>query len=133
MSAAELRYMIATDSLGGEGVRLTDIANKMGVTKVSVYRMSERLTEMGFMTRCAQSRIALTEKGKNLLCEYMLCIEFICKKLECACRTPSNVAFYEAVNMICAVGDYSRGALVRCLHEKLKGETDGKTEKDFKS
>ena len=81
MSAAELRYMIATDSLGGEGVRLTDIANKMGVTKVSVYRMSERLTEMGFMTRCAQSRIALTEKGKKFSAEKIMPLHEIENKI----------------------------------------------------
>ena len=67
MSAAELRYMLATHQLGerGSGVRLTDIADRMGVTKVSVYRMSERLEVMGMMTR---GEVALIVAQKGLSC-----------------------------------------------------------------
>ena len=120
MSAAELRYMLATHQLGerGSGVRLTDIADRMGVTKVSVYRMSERLEVMGMMTRGAHSGIALTEKGETLLKEYKLCIEFVSGMLEKYCKTPPNTAFYEATNIVCAVGDGSRASLLRCLRNR---------------
>ena len=59
MSASELKYLIATHSLSKEGIgaRLTDIADKLGVTKVSVYRMSERLEAGGMMARGEHSRI----------------------------------------------------------------------------
>jgi Mn-dependent DtxR family transcriptional regulator len=45
MTKAELRYLMAIDMLydGISGVKLTEIAAEMAVTKVSVYRAMERL------------------------------------------------------------------------------------------
>ena len=95
MSASELKYLIATHSLSKEGIgaRLTDIADKLGVTKVSVYRMSERLEAGGMMARGEHSRIFLTERGKKLLDEYMLWVDFVRNALEKCCRTPKTAAF----------------------------------------
>lgn len=60
------QYIIAVDELygGGRGARLTDVALKMGVTKVSVYKMFERLECRGLMERNALNRIFLTDSGR---------------------------------------------------------------------
>ena len=120
MSASELKYLIATHSLSKEGIgaRLTDIADKLGVTKVSVYRMSERLEAGGMMARGEHSRIFLTERGKKLLDEYMLCVDFVRNALEKCCRTPKTAAFADAVGIVCAVGEHSRSALLSYLRKK---------------
>ena len=120
MSASELKYLIATHSLSKEGIgaRLTDIADKLGVTKVSVYRMSERLEAGGMMARGEHSRIFLTERGKKQLDEYMLCVDFVRNALETCCLTPKNAAFADAVGIVCAVGEHSRSALLSYLRKK---------------
>ena len=120
MSASELKYLIATHSLSKEGIgaRLTDIADKLGVTKVSVYRMSERLEAGGMMARGEHSRIFLTERGKKQLDEYMLCVDFVRNALEKYCRTPKTAAFADAVGIVCAVGEHSRSALLSYLRKK---------------
>ena len=53
MSASELRYLIAANDLtaGGLTVKQTDIANKLGVTKVSAYNALERLKEKGYIEK----------------------------------------------------------------------------------
>ena len=53
MSASELRYLIAANDLaaGGGTVKQTDIANKLGVTKVSAYNALERLKEKGYIEK----------------------------------------------------------------------------------
>ena len=84
MTSAELRYIIAVDELygGGRGARLTDVALKMGVTKVSVYKMFERLECRGLMERNALNRIFLTGSGRAELAVNMFCIDYIGKAIE---------------------------------------------------
>lgn len=58
MTTAELRYLIATDELCGGtcGVKLTEIAEKVNVSKVSVYRAVERLEKNGYVERNEKTR-----------------------------------------------------------------------------
>lgn len=51
MSASMLKYLIAADSLcdGENGVSLTALALKAGVTKVSAYRAVDRLETDGYL------------------------------------------------------------------------------------
>ena len=53
MTSAELKYLIAINELydGTAGIKLTAIAAKMNVTKVSVYRAAERLENHGYVKR----------------------------------------------------------------------------------
>ena len=66
MTKAELRYLMAIDMLydGISGVKLTEIAAEMAVTKVSVYRAMERLEGNGYIER--------NEKNKD----YNACVLF---------------------------------------------------------
>ncbi len=124
MTAAELRYMIALHALQKEGacVRGSDLASKMGVSKVSAYRMCERLKSHALLLGSGEGSLALTARGEELLAEYEPCIAFVREKLEERCRTPKNIAAREAVDLICAVGEGSRAALVGYL----RGRADHK-------
>ena len=53
MTSAELKYLNAINELydGTAGIKLTSIATKMNVTKVSVYRAVERLEKHGYIMR----------------------------------------------------------------------------------
>ena len=120
MTASELRYLLAARSLGDEksSVRLTDLAHNMRETKVSVYRICQRQKEQELIRQEERGHIFLTQKSLALLEEYTLCIRFISGALENCCHTPKNTAYFEAVNTICAVGDFSRAALVKYLKRK---------------
>ena len=110
MTLAELRYLIATSGLddGKNGVKLTDIAEMVGVTKVSVYRAIERLEKSEYIKRNEKNKVVMTEKGKTTLAEYMVTVNFLRKHLEERCGTPGEVAYHDALGAACAISDISR-------------------------
>ena len=73
MSASMLKYLIAADSLcdGENGVSLTALALKAGVTMVSAYRAVDRLETDGYLSRESKKKIVLTKKGVDSLRTYM--------------------------------------------------------------
>ncbi len=119
MTAAELKYLIALRALREEGgrVRVCDLADKMGVSKVSAYRMCERLKAHGHLRSAEGGALALTVRGEGLLEEYTLCVGFVRDALEKCCHTPANIAAREAVGIVCAVGEGSRAALLAHLRK----------------
>lgn len=109
MTASELRYLIAVNELSenGTGAKLTSIATNLGVTKVSVYKAVERLEAVGYLLHCGK-KICVTEKGSELLSEYLLVIGFISSHLEYHCGTPKELAYNDALGATCAFSDTSR-------------------------
>ena len=114
MTVAELRYLIAVDALydGENGVGLTEIATKMGVTKVSVYRAVERLERTEYLKRDEKNKVVMTEKGKEVLSEYMIIINFVRNHLECHCGTPAEIAYQDALGAAAAFSDISRKKII---------------------
>lgn len=112
MSASELRYLIAADELSKEGkvVKQTDIANKLHVTKVSAYNAVKRLGEKGLIEQ-KDRKILLTDKGKDVLNEYMTIIRFISSHLSLHCGTPRDQAYDDALNATCAFSDATRNGV----------------------
>ena len=117
MSVAELRYMIAISELcGGEyGVKLTEIAAKTGVSKVSVYRAVERLEKNGYVRRNEKNKVVLTDYGKKQLADYMDIIRFVNVHLALQCGTPDDMAYNDALGVVCALSDISRGSIAELL------------------
>ena len=114
MTAAELRYLIAINDLcdGTVGVKLTEIAEKTGVTKVSVYRAVERLEKSEHVKRNEKNKVIMTEKGIRELSEYMVIVNFIRNQLEFHCGTPEEIAFQDALGAAAALSDISRRHVV---------------------
>ena len=106
MSASMLKYLIAADSLcdGENGVSLTALALKAGVTKVSAYRAVDRLETDGYLSRESKKKIVLTKKGVDSLRTYMRALMQICK-------LPRNVAYHEALKAVGALSGRSIEAL----------------------
>ena len=119
MTSAELRYLIAIHALyhGEIGVKLTEIAAKMGVSKVSVYRAVERLEKSGYVQRDEKNKVVMTEKGVTVLREYMVIVNFIRTHLEDHCGTPAEIAYHDALGVACAFSDISRGKIAEFCGE----------------
>jgi Mn-dependent DtxR family transcriptional regulator len=122
MTAAELRYLIATGELydGKNGVKLTDIAQKVGVSKVSVYRAVERLEKNGYVERNDKNKVVLTQHGKNQISAYMEIIVFIRAQLLDHCGTPSDTAYNDALGVACALSDASREKITEIINTRAE-------------
>ncbi len=117
MTSAELRYLIATNELFCEqnGVKLTSIAEKVGVSKVSVYRAIERLEKSGYVKRNDKNKVVMTPLGESLLAEYMVIVRFISDHLEKHCNAPRETAYRDALGVACALSDISRQSISVCM------------------
>lgn len=119
MSASELKYLIAVNALcGGDGVKLTAIAEKAGVSKASVYKALERLSYIGYVIRDDKFGILLTESGRTALAEYTDCIRCMQSALERYCNVPRTLAYNDALKASCAISDAARRAVLSFLRER---------------
>ena len=110
MTSAELKYLIAIEELydGINGVKLTDIAAKVYVSKVSVYRAVERMHKNGYVERNDNNKVVLTDFGKKELVVYKKTLRFFEEQLEKICYISSDIAYADALCLACALSDISR-------------------------
>ncbi len=122
MTQSEMKYLIAVHTLEREnvGVKLTEIAEKMGVTKVSVYRAVERLEKNGYIKRNERNKVVMTEMGKASLSEYMVLTEFAASNMEIYGGLQRALAYEEALSVVCALGDAGRERLRQLIFAKQK-------------
>lgn len=121
MTASELRYLLAIDELykDNSAVKQSDLATKLGVSKVSAFNAMERLCEKGFVEK-SKKKLALTERGQDLLADYKAIIEFIAEHLAFHCGTVMERAYNDALNATCALSDETRDGIAGFL-EKRRG------------
>ena len=124
MSSSELRYLIAANDLAKElqSVKQTDIANRLHVTKVSAYNAIERLREKEYIEK-NDRKIVLTDRGREVLNEYMTIIRFMSAHLSLHCGTTENQAYEDALNATCAFSDAVR--FVYGVFSKIAGSQVG--------
>lgn len=122
MSSSELRYLIAANELAEqmEIVKQTDVANKLNVSKVSTYNAIERLRDKGFIEK-NDRKIVLTDRGKEVLNEYMTIIRFMSAHLSLHCGTTENQAYEDALNATCAFSDVTRNGVANFIKSEMKG------------
>ena len=122
MSSLELRYLIAANELAEqmEIVKQTDVANKLNVSKVSTYNAIERLRDKGFIEK-NDRKIVLTDRGKEVLNEYMTIICFMSAHLSLHCGTTKNQAYEDALNATCAFSDATRNGVANFIKSGMKG------------
>lgn len=123
MTAAELKYLIATDELynGSVGVRLTELAAKMGITKVSVYKAAIRLENSGCIERDENNKLIITEYGYKLLGQYRTLIDWFSERLRTGYSVSAENAQKDAIGAACALSDESRAALANFIERTIKG------------
>ena len=122
MSSSELRYLIAANELAEqmEIVKQTDVANKLNVSKVSTYNAIERLRDKGFIEK-NDRKIVLTDRGREVLNEYMTIIRFMSAHLSLHCGTTENQAYEDALNATCAFSDVTRNGVANFIKSEMKG------------
>ena len=122
MSSSELRYLITANELAEqmEIVKQTDVANKLNVSKVSTYNAIERLRDKGFIEK-NDRKIVLTDRGKEVLNEYMTIICFMSAHLSLHCGTTENQAYEDALNATCAFSDVTRNGGANYIKSGMKG------------
>ena len=120
MTSAELKYLIAINELydGTAGIKLTAIAAKMNVTKVSVYRAAERLENHGYVKRDEKNKVVMTDYGYKQLKEYNMLIGWLSNHLQRNCKGSAEIAYNDAIGAVCAFSDESRNALAEFIREK---------------
>lgn len=113
MTSAELKYLIAIDALydGTAGVKLTAIAAKMNVTKVSVYRAVERLERNGYIRRDEKNKIVINDYGYEQLAKYNILIGWISNHLRQKCGVSAEIAYNDAIGAACEFSEESRNAI----------------------
>ena len=122
MSSSELRYLITANELAEqiENVKQIDVANKLQVSKVSTYNAMERLREKGFIEK-NERKIVLTDRGREVLNEYMTIIRFMSAHLSLHCGTSENQAYEDALNAACAFSDVTRNGVANFIKSEMKG------------
>lgn len=122
MSSSELRYLIAANELAEqmEIVKQTDVANKLNVSKVSTYNAMERLRDKGFIEK-NERKIVLTDRGKEVLNEYMTIIRFMSAHLSLHCGTTKVQAYEDALNATCAFSDATRNGVANFINSGMEG------------
>ena len=122
MSSSELRYLIAANELAEqiENVKQIDVANKLQVSKVSTYNAMERLRDKGFIEK-NERKIVLTDRGREVLNEYMTIIRFISAHLSLHCGTTENQAYEDALNATCAFSDATRNGVANFINSGMEG------------
>ena len=122
MSSSELRYLITANELAEqiENVKQIDVANKLQVSKVSTYNAMERLREKGFIEKNGR-KIVLTDRGREVLNEYLTIIRFMSAHLSLHCGTAKNQAYEDALNATCAFSDATRNGVANFIKSGMKG------------
>lgn len=79
LTASNIKYLLVIFELdhNGHGVRCTDIAEILHVTKPSVHRTAAVLKEMQLIHKDKYGAVFLTEIGKALSARYIKCCEVL--------------------------------------------------------
>lgn len=117
MTSAELKYLIAISELydGTKGIKLTAVADKTGVSKVSVFKAVERLEQDGCIQRDAKNKVIVTQRGYEQLEKYNILIGWLSGHLERNCKVPADIAKHDAAGAICAFSEESINALTQFI------------------
>ena len=126
MTSAELRYLIAIDQLydGTAGIKLTAIAAKMNVSKVSVYRAAERLERNGYIRRDEKNKVIIAPFGYEQLEKYNILIQWISSHLREKCGVSADVAYNDAIGAACEFSEASRNAIAAFAQNRQGNKED---------
>ena len=126
MTSAELKYLIAINELysGKAGIKLTEIAAKMGITKVSVYKAAIRLENSGYIKRDEKNKVVMTDYGYEQLEKYNVLIGWLSNHLQIKCGVSSETAHTDAIGAACAFSDESRTALAEFIERAKEKQND---------
>ena len=84
LTAANIRYLLVIRELEAvkRGVRGSDIARKLGVTKPSVFTMTQNLLALGLVEKEKYGTIFLTAFGRQTAQRYADCYILVLRRME---------------------------------------------------
>ena len=103
-----------------DGVRITDIANKMNCTKPSVNKAVNNLKNNGLLNYETYGTIELTEEGENLAKKIIETYDIVNVFLKDVLNLDSEKAEKEAENLKSVMSDYTINKLARYVHKVLE-------------
>ncbi len=117
MTISELKYLVAIADTGGfvGETNSSDVARNMDVTRVSVFRALARLEKNGLAVKDEKKGVHLTEKGRQLLAEYMKIVKLLRTHLVNFGKLEESVAEGEAMKMACVMSDYARSMVIKAF------------------
>lgn len=126
MTSAELKYLLAIDALydGTAGIKLTAIAQRMNVTKVSVYRAAERLEKNGYIRRDEKNKVVINDYGYEQLEKFNMLIQWISNHLREKCGVSPEIAHNDAIGAACEFSEASRNAIAAFVRSQQNNKED---------
>ncbi len=71
LTAAQIRYLLAIYQLSNNsGIRSSDVADHLGVSRPSAHRMVDQLQKMGFVVKEKYSLVRLTDQSREMAGRY---------------------------------------------------------------
>lgn len=121
MTKSEYQYLSAIRACGRADGTLcvSEIATRLGVSEVSVYKGMERLRKHGYVASDGR-RATVTATGEKLLGEYVALISALARRLSAAYGASEEEAYADAVAIACAVSEKGR----RVLLEKIRTDDE---------
>ena len=101
LTAASIRYLLALGELDRDetGVKSSDIAQRLGITKPSVHTMIKRFAQKGYVTKAKYEAVHLTSDGRRLSEQYKKCFDLIYASVQTSLNLPAE----DGQNAACAV------------------------------
>ncbi len=115
MTYAQKKYLFAIYRLGinGEAISSSDVSRLVGVTKASTVKMTQRLSDDGYIQKEPYGKISLTESGIKEASTLFASSLVICDFLKQKVGIPEQEADSDAVKIVAQVSEKTVDQLVK--------------------
>ncbi len=115
MTYAQKKYLFAIYRLGinGEAISSSDVSRLVGVTKASTVKMTQRLSDDGYIQKEPYGKISLTEAGIKEASTLFTSSLVICDFLKQKVGIPEQEADSDAVKIVAQVSEKTVAQLVK--------------------
>lgn len=115
MTYAQKKYLFAIYRLGisGEAISSSDVSRLVGVTKASTVKMTQRLSDDGYIQKEPYGKISLTESGIKEASSLFTSSLIICDFLKQKVGIPEQEADSDAVKIVAQVSEKTVERLVK--------------------
>ncbi len=115
MTYAQKKYLFAIYRLGinGESISSSDVSRLVGVTKASTVKMTQRLSDDGYIRKEPYGKISLTETGIKEASALFASSLVICDFLKQKVGIPEQEADIDAVKIVAQVSEKTVAQLVK--------------------
>lgn len=115
MTYAQKKYLFAIYRLGinGEAISSSDVSRLVGVTKASTVKMTQRLSDDGYIRKEPYGKISLTDTGIKEASALFASSLVICDFLKQKVGIPEQEADIDAVKIVAQVSEKTVAQLVK--------------------